>query len=436
MTVDEFRNIDLERYADPPAYAKEKGGKRRRIKKRKHVDFDDDGDYDQATVISSRAASIIPSGSQAQLATPANAQRQAQIDSQNMPPPPLPIDPNLVEGPGPPPPEPGSSSTGETTKPNMQSSTTDVPTEELISSPRILNAIAISKSPTRRRRGPTSETIAAPALDLELTAALTDPLTMDHACALQVAGAADVGRLSPSSTQQTPFKSRPLISETEEIFDFEFADDPEVANCLLSPEEVVVKTRIWTHENRDYIRAQTAKLLKKQLAEANGTARVIVRRKRKKKRIGDMTDYLGEDGVPGTPVAASTPEAMKMMFKRRGYSTKINYDKFDDLYTPSSSGVSRGGSESGHGGSPGGGMLEQESMTWPDENAMAENGNGDEREEGQGGLEAKEQDEQWKELESIAGELDQEIDESEDDDVDDGEPYGVPDGGEMDYDSD
>ena len=434
LTVDEFRTIDLERFADPPAYTKEKHGKKKRGRKRKHVEFDDDGDNDQPTVISSRASSAMPSISQNRLPTPATTQQQAQLDSQNMPPPPLPIDPSLIEVSTQRLSQLDSSPTRAATEPASAESATNTSTTISPSETVTSNTKATSEPPTKRRRGPRINKTAVPPLDVDLTAALVDPMNMDPASALQVALASTSGPKSPSATQQQPVKPRPPIPDTEEISDSEFADDPEVANCLLSPEEVVVKTRIWTHENREFIRAQTAKLLKQQLAEANGTARVIVRRKRKRRRIGDMSAYIGEDGVEGTPVAKDTPEAMRKMMDRRKFSSKINYDKFEEIYTPSSSSVSRGGSESLPGGSPGGmlGPARVNSSGGPIE--VVESGNGEGRNELQNALGEKEQDEQLKELESIAGELDEEIDETEDDE-DDGDPYGDPEGG-VDYDSD
>lgn len=139
-----------------------------------------------------------------------------------------------------------------------------------------------------------------------------------------------------------------------------------------------------------------------------------------------MSAYIGEDGVEGTPVAKSTPEAVKLMMENRKYSAKINYDKFEELYTPSSSSVSRGGSESVQGGSPGGMLLGPSSSRPTRTVDDIESGGREERNEQRNTLE----DEQVKELESIAGELDEEIEETEDDE-DDGDPYGG-----MGYDSD
>ena len=98
LTVEEFRTIDLERAADPPAFTQGTDGKKKRGRKRKQIDanFGDDGDGVEPTVISSRATSTCPSEANDHLRTLANTQNQEKLDSQNMPPPPVPVDPTLL----------------------------------------------------------------------------------------------------------------------------------------------------------------------------------------------------------------------------------------------------------------------------------------------------------------------------------------------------
>ena len=135
----------------------------------------------------------------------------------------------------------------------------------------------------------------------------------------------------------------------------------------------------------------------------------------------------------GERVAKSTPEAMRKMMERRKFSSKINYDRFEELYTPSSSprsGVSRDTSQSRHGGSsPQGLLLGPSSSSRNTAATVTRILDDNEIETG----ERREGDEQVKELESIEGGLDDEIDETEDEeeDGDDGDPYGG-----MGYDSD
>ena len=429
LTVDEFRTIDLERYADPPAFAKEKQGKKKGSRKQKHIDFDDDGDNDQPTVISSRAPSAAPSN--------AGTQRQAEIDTQNMPPPPIPIDPNLdastrrLS-------EKASSPSRAVTEPATEaptaiSSSTSPP---LDAAPPSTNAA--SEHPAKRRRRRKSRSPATPpltqptvdsGLEADITVALTDPTNIEHASALTAALGSASSHPSPPATQDQPSAiHRPPISDSEEIFDSEFADDPEVSNCLLTPEEVAIKTRIWTHENREYIRKQAAALLKAKLDEENGTGRVIIRRVRKRKRIGDMSHYLGENGEEGTPIARTPAEAVGKMMKRRTYSSKVNYDRIVDAYTPSSSSAgSRRGSESLVGDSPRKEMdtYGQVELTSPGGTTkMLGDGSGKDPEVDVESVAGdRDLDEQQKELESIAGEVEDGIDDSEDDDDADDDPY-------------
>ncbi|PYH45552.1 transcription factor TFIIIB subunit BRF1 [Aspergillus saccharolyticus JOP 1030-1] len=138
--------------------------------------------------------------------------------------------------------------------------------------------------------------------------------------------------------ESTLMPPKPTVSDSAEIDAAEFESDPEVAHCLLSPAEVEIKERIWVHENKDYLRAQQAKALKRALAEAESQpgadGRVTKPRKRRKGRLGDVTYLEGdaEDG-DGRSTRASTPaEATRRMLERRGFSKKINYRLLDSLF--------------------------------------------------------------------------------------------------------
>ena len=446
LTVEEFRSIDLERTADPPAFTQDKDGKKKRGRKRKKIDanYGDDGDGIQPTVISSRATSTCPSEANGQLNTPANTQSQAQLDSQSMPPPSLPIDPSLLATSPQPPVQKDFSPS-----PRNANSTTEESTA--ISS----SVKATAETPAKRKRGRlpgakklkttaasqtdnSSLNVNDPLLGSELTAALTDPMKLDHATALTSALESEFSPPSPPATQQElHVKPRRVIPDTDVISDSEFADDPEVSNCLLTPSEIAIKTRIWTHENRDYLRAQSAKILKQQLAEENGTARVVTRRQRRRKRIGDMTAYIGEDGEEGMPVAGSPQEAVMKMMVKRGFSKKINYGNIANTYGGSSSSTSRRGSDALFAGSPGSGVE----MSGALQAASPGSKNGDvdaQREVGEDGddegaskIGGTANPDEQNALDSIAGELEEEgINESSDDANDDDEdPYGNDEGG-------
>lgn len=115
--------------------------------------------------------------------------------------------------------------------------------------------------------------------------------------------------------------------ETEIVEDHEFDDDPEVANCLLSPAEIAIKERIWVTHNHDWLREQQAKLLKKALEEANGGPKKKKPRK-KQPQLGDMSEYARESPI------GSAVEGMQRMGQRRGkgYTRHINYEKLNALF--------------------------------------------------------------------------------------------------------
>lgn len=430
LTVEEFRAIDLERFADPPAYSQQKEGNKKRGRKRKHVEFGDDGDGIEPTVISSRATSTAPSATNHQLNSPTSPQHQAQIDSQTMPPPPLPIDPNLIEM---------SIQHQSNTESSPASEPPDKATGTVVT--ETPSSKSTSEPPPKRKRGCKPKIAAPPAsqitddqpfdartLGSDLTAALTDPTNLDHANALHSALESASDPPAPPETQQEQsIKPRAPIPYTEDISDSEFADDPEVSNCLLTESEVAVKTRIWTHENRDYLRKQSAKILKQQLAEANGTARVIVRRRRRKKRMGDMRAYVGEDEEEGRPVAGSPADAVAKMMGRRAYSKKINYESILTAYAGSSASGSRRGSDAILAGSPGSGVdmprplemsgaLQVTSPGAPMRDTDPGKKGPEETEDGGSAVGGNAKPEEQQALDSIAGELEEGINESDDDD--------------------
>lgn len=388
LTVEQFRNIDLERFADPPAFYEKKDGGKKRGRKRKHLDFDDDGDNDQPTVISSRATSTVPSTtSRATSAAPSatNTQEetsatieQARLDSESMPPPPLPIDPNLLDDSGLEVTEPVRKSVPPSIEPTVPASVTadsssNAPpglnqhfdnaehTQPSNNNPRTSLRPPTAAPESGDKKRPRSRRGEQSALDSHLSgnidflsdetqiSGLTDPMNLEVALAMT--------NDEPAQSMEPSLPiSRPPIPMTADISDAEFADDPEVSNCLLTAAEVEFKTRIWTHENKEYLRAQQAKELKYKLAEANGTLPQIKTRTRRRKRIGDLRPYLGDDfPAEGSPVAETPEKAVEKLVQIRGFSKKLNYSMFSSVYGQKSS--SRSPTESiGGSGSPGSGF--------------------------------------------------------------------------------
>ena len=379
LTVAEFRHRGdkLEHACDPPAFYEQFQAKKKR-RKRNAKNLDDELPSDDEL---RRSPTAGPSTAKGQLQTPVNTQ-QAQTDSQAMPPPPIPIDPALLKISAQRLSELQSSQAFESNS-NAQLTTEPQPARK-------------RGRPAGRKNKPiptptASQVLDEQAIEADITSVLSDPTTIAHASALhQALEATESG--SPNATQQHPLTSttpdgensvlestepnsppptqqpnsqpqpqppRAPISDSEEIDPSEFADDPEVQNCKLTPAEVEIKERIWVHENADYLRARQAKLYKQQLAEENGTARPIVRRKRKRGRMGDVTPYqtLSEDGqiVPQSPLVM-----MERMLDRRGFSTKLNYGVLGDIYKDQASpsgGTSRSVSVVGNTGTGAGGEV-------------------------------------------------------------------------------
>lgn len=365
LTVEEFRNINLEREMEPPAFYEQQSVRQKRSRKRKADQYDDDGDDSGPPRVDSRDASAVTAeaGQAAsgnampnqaiQTVTPANTQK-ALSDHRSMPPPPLPIDPSLLEA-------ANQARTAEAICTSThQPAATSVP-------PEAKGKGKSQPAPKKARGRPRKSPPALPLDESQILSTLTDPLNVESTMEITANPSSSPANqpqppidpsLSTSIQPQPPPHQRRPIPDDPDISDSEFADDPEVTNCLLSPAEHAIKVRIWTHENSDWLRSQSAKQHKAALAELNGTARIIKRRIRRRGRVGDMTKYgVGAEGgvEAGSPVAQSPEEAVRMMMERRGYSKKLNYDIINDVYggSPSSTASRSRATSATAAGSPG-----------------------------------------------------------------------------------
>lgn len=138
-------------------------------------------------------------------------------------------------------------------------------------------------------------------------------------------------------------RSASAISDSEIIGEDEFENDPEVANALLSEEQVRVKEMIWVAHNEDWLRAQQAKQLKKALEEAEGKSDKKTNKRKKRGRMGDGT-VLTESG---TPVESPADASLRMLEKRapKGFSQRVNYAALGKIYGDRRHGESRAASE-------------------------------------------------------------------------------------------
>ncbi|KAK2882672.1 hypothetical protein FQN49_000104 [Arthroderma sp. PD_2] len=329
LTVDEFRSVQLEACHDPPSFSHSKDKKAIHGKKRKAAEIEGGDDVEDDT------ASI-----QAETST-THRQILPRIDTDGFAIPAIPIDPALL----------ASDKKRESPEEADAVDEADLDDKGKRIRPKG-NKGAPYPEPTE------SELASESALEDEMTALLSstsDLVTSTTKPAATTATAeatkstaldatkddAEVDADADANTTITPPQTQQPVSSEIEISPLEFDDDPEVQYCLLSPAEVEIKERIWVHENKDYLRTQQAKALRKALAEAGSDpskASAQRPRKRRRGRMGDVTYLSGEGGknADGESVAgsrASTPaEATRLMLERRGFSKKINYQLFEQMY--------------------------------------------------------------------------------------------------------
>jgi transcription factor IIIB subunit 2 len=118
----------------------------------------------------------------------------------------------------------------------------------------------------------------------------------------------------------------PEVSNSPDIGVDEFDDDPDVANCILGPDEVRRKEQIWITENEEWLRAQQEKMLKAELEAAEDKPKKP-KQKRKHHQMGDGSVLEGQ------PAASAADAAQKMLKKRsNGFSNHINYDRLKELF--------------------------------------------------------------------------------------------------------
>ncbi|KAI9724340.1 MAG: hypothetical protein M1812_000408 [Candelaria pacifica] len=336
LTVDEFRRYGLTvgSRREPPVYVQQRDGKKGKKRKRTRQQGDEEPEVISDSE-SQRATSAQPAGSRASSAGPSNLQT-GRRDSDGFAIPDVPIDPDLLAA--------GADALSHL-GPQGQPSSSDDQQPPAVKYPR---GRPSKNDPRSQLPIITDYDLAVEyALENEMLALLNDPNTREHAEAYAAASTkADALVAAQRAEKQRNSAGAPTndITTNPEIDDTEFDKDPEVANCLLSPEEVEIKERIWVHENRDWLRAKQAKILKEQ---AEGPKKPVRKRKRKA-RMGDMSGREGE--VSG---ASSPAEAVNMMLERRGFSKKINYRVVEGLFDKSDSGSASSGQASGTGSGQG-----------------------------------------------------------------------------------
>lgn len=287
LTVDQFRSVQLENAHDPPSFTRAREGEKPKRAKKRGAETAAELEYDSS--VESEAGSVPP----------------ARIDADGFAIPSLPVDPALIE----------NTHRRNSINKAVHDVIEDVQNEE--EEEQEDHKIVKGKGKGSRKQPlppPSAEQVASEeALEDEMRIMLSKGSNMIE------------------SVVEPPKKTS--VSDSALIDATEFEDDPEVAHCLLTPAEVEIKEHIWVHENKEYLRIQQSKALKRALAEATAGPSSRRPRKRRKGRMGDVTYLEGEEGADGRSSRASTPaEATRRMLEVRGYSKKINYSLLDNLY--------------------------------------------------------------------------------------------------------
>ena len=149
-----------------------------------------------------------------------------------------------------------------------------------------------------------------------------DPNTKHHAALFSIAEKRSLKHIADFEKANPPKQ----ISDSQTILEDEFANDPEVQNCLLCAEDIEKKEKVWVNENKTWLRKQQIKAYQKRM-EANGPPK-RTRNRKKAIRIGEYQ----------TSPASSAGEAATNVMQKRALSKKINYANieslFDDMNAP------------------------------------------------------------------------------------------------------
>ncbi|KAI9148124.1 Transcription factor IIIB 60 kDa subunit [Paramyrothecium foliicola] len=159
-------------------------------------------------------------------------------------------------------------------------------------------------------------------LEGQIEEIFNDPLTYEHA--LAYSNAEQRARIhSVWALKQRPQKE---VSMAADVTEDEFADDPEVINCLLSPEEARIKEVIWVNQNKEWLRQHQEKVFRRKV-EAERPKQT--RKRRKRARMGE-----GQ-----TSPASSAAEAAINVAKDRAWSKRINYDAIRSIFDVAEGGL-------------------------------------------------------------------------------------------------
>ncbi|EME41534.1 hypothetical protein DOTSEDRAFT_73820 [Dothistroma septosporum NZE10] len=134
---------------------------------------------------------------------------------------------------------------------------------------------------------------------------------------------------------------RPGEILTAEELEKEFANDPEVGNCLLDPEEVKIKEQIWVAHNEDWLRKQAERDLLAKTQKAGGGNKPG-RKGKKGDKVKKKRSKMGDGSVlteSNTPIETPADAARAMLEKRAPQkSAHVDFSALQRIYgreTPS-----------------------------------------------------------------------------------------------------
>ena len=343
LTVDEFRHhgLALEREHDPPAFYEQFTTKKRRSKRQKQPETQDERAADANSVRSSVSPSPVSNPARKSMVPPESTQStrfstQEEADRRAMPPPNIPIDPLLLRHLG------QASQDGEVSSTaNAKDRSDEAPPAKRRKPGRPAGA---KNKPLPEKTAKAIQDEAQ--IEADMQAILHDPQAVAEAADYHQSVARKpiseptqpVSSATRSEQEQAPIteSQAPVMPSAVAIDGEELDDDPEVRDCLLSPEEQAIKEQIWVTENSKWLADVQSRQIKKELAERSGITNQAPKRIRRRGRMGDMSHYqvTREDGSIGPP--SSAEEATRMMMEKRGYSKRINYDAIRHLYSSKS----------------------------------------------------------------------------------------------------
>ncbi|OTB01652.1 hypothetical protein M426DRAFT_75055 [Hypoxylon sp. CI-4A] len=167
-------------------------------------------------------------------------------------------------------------------------------------------------------------------LEQQINEVINDPHSDEHSKAL--ATAAHLAHIKAEWARSLLPQRETNMDEI--IGEDEFADDPEVQFCKLSPNEVKIKESIWINANKDWLRKKQEKIYRKQMEELGPP---------KKKRNRTKKPKIGEGQL--TPASTPGEAAAEMLKKRSTYSKRINYDAIGNIFENQGPGSAANNSE-------------------------------------------------------------------------------------------